>query len=344
MDDFHLAHLGSFAMGGAGLVFMESTGVTLDGRISPYCPTLHEDSQIASIARIAKFIQNQGAKFGMQLNHAGRKASTPPPFQGRFATLIGTPDSWQPVGPSAVPYAADWAVPHELTKTEIAEIVKAFVDSTHRAIAAGVDVLEIHGAHGYLVHQFISPISNKRTDEYGGSLENRARFLLEIVKAIRPIWSKPLFVRLSATDWVEGGVTGEETVEISKMLKQLDVDLVDVTTGGNVYAKIEVKPGYQVPFAEQVKKNAHIPTMAVGMITDAHQAEAILTEGKADLIALAREHLRHPNFAILAAAELTAAQNAAASASASTSGETAPAPLLPTYIPPYAWCIGKFKI
>ena len=328
ITDFHLVHLGGFALGGASLVFMEATGVCLAGRISPYCPTLHADSQIAALKRVADFVHANHALFGVQLAHSGRKGSTPPPFGGRAPTQVGTPDSWQPVGPSPIAFGEGWAVPHELTKEEISELVSQFVSSAKRASAAGVDVIEIHGAHGYLVNNFLSPISNHRADEYGGSFENRTRFLKEIVEAVRPVWHGPLFVRLSCNEWVDGGWNMDDTVKLAHLLKELGVDVVDCSSGGNAaHAKmgpiIATGAGYQVPFARQVKHDTGIMSMAVGLITEGKQAEDIIASGDADFVAVGRQHLREPAFTLHAAKDLQ--QD-------------------PTYPPQYAWSIGKFKM
>lgn len=341
VGDFHLAHLGSFAMGVAGLVIMEATSVTLDGRISPYCPTLHEDAQVAPIQRIAKFIHAQGAKFGIQLAHAGRKASSPPPFHGRSSNLTPSPLSWTPVAPSPIAFGPDWAIPKELSKSDILDLIQSFIDSTLRAERAGIDVIEIHAAHGYLMSNFLSPLSNHREDEYGGSFENRIRFLVQVVNAIRPIWSKPLFVRISADEYAEGGWNSNDTVELAKILKDLGVDVLDCSSGGNIHGalsgvSITSHPGYQVPYADEVKKKTGLMTMAVGLITEPALAEDILQKGAADLIAIGRQHLRNPSFTLTAANAL--------SSTAAPSPSTSTAPLLPTYIPQYAWSIGKFKI
>jgi 2,4-dienoyl-CoA reductase-like NADH-dependent reductase (Old Yellow Enzyme family) len=324
VGDFHLAHLGSLAMGGAGLVFMEATGVSLDGRISPYCPTLHDDAQIPSIKRIADFVHANGSVMGIQLGHAGRKASTPAPFAGRAPSLINTPDSWIPLGPSPIPYADNWATPHEMTKEDIGKLIKDFVSATIRADKAGVNVIELHGAHGYLITNFLSPISNKRTDEYGGSFENRIRLLVEIVQAVRTVWNKPLFVRVSATEHVEGGWESKDTIELAKKLVELGVDVLDCSTGGNnPGARNNPFACYQVPYAEEAKKETGIKTMAVGMITTGKQAEEIVSQGKADFVAVGRQHLRDHAFTLTAARELN---------------------FDPTYIPQYAWSVGKFKM
>lgn len=319
--DYHLIHYGKLAMGGAGLIIVEATGVRLDGRISSFCLSLHEDGQIESLKRIVDYCHAVGSHIGIQLAHAGRKASTPPAFV-RGPTITEGPDAWPIIGPSSVPFASDWAVPKEMTIEEIHQLQNDWIAATIRAEKAGFDVLEIHSAHGYLFHSFLSPHSNKRTDQYGGSFENRARFLVETVEKIRAIWSKPLFVRVSATDFLEeGGWTVDDTVQLAKLLKTLGVDAMDISSGGNAGGVfMDVKPGYQVPFAERVKKEAGIITKAVGLITNAKQAEQILQDGQADLIGIARQHLRDSNFTINAAREFG---------------------LHPNFIPQYQWCIGK---
>ncbi|BCL81076.1 oxidoreductase [Ktedonobacteria bacterium brp13] len=306
-NDWHLVHLGSFAVGGAALVMTEATAVEARGRISPEDLGIYKDEHIEMLSRIVTFIKAQGAVPAVQLAHAGRKASTYSPFSGGNGELSKADGRWQTVGPSAVRFSEQYPLPHALTREEIAEIVRSFQIGAERALKAGFEVLELHGAHGYLLHEFISPISNKRTDEYGGSLENRMRFLIEVTDAVRQVMPAelPLLVRLSATDWTEGGVTEAETVEISRVLAQHGVDLVDVSTGGNVAsAKIPLQPGYQVSFADAVHNEAQVPSGAVGLITEAAQANQILQEGKADMIFLARELLRDPHFPLRAAREL----------------------------------------
>lgn len=308
-------------MGGAGLIFVEATGVRLDGRISSFCLSLHEDAQIEPMKRIVDYCHSVGSVIGIQLAHAGRKASTPPAFV-RGATITEGPQSWPIIAPSSVPFASDWAVPKEMSVEEIHDLQKSWVEAAIRSDKAGYDVLEIHSAHGYLFHSFLSPHSNKRTDNYGGSFENRARFLVETVEKVRAVWSKPLFVRVSATDFLEeAGWTIEDTVQLAKVLKALGVDAMDISSGGNAGGVfMDVKPGYQVPFAERVKKEAGIITEAVGLITSAKHAEQILQEGHADLIGIGRQSLRDSNFPILAARELG---------------------MHPNFIPQYQWCIGK---
>ncbi|WP_420595714.1 NADH:flavin oxidoreductase/NADH oxidase [Deinococcus sp.] len=305
-NDFHLVHLGGFALGGAALIFAEATAVTPAGRISPDDLGLWDDAQIAPLAQITDFVHQQGSLIGVQLAHAGRKASTFAPWKGNGA-VPPEAGGWEVVGPSEQPYSSQYPLPRALTAAEIGEIIHAFAESARRAMLAGVDTVEIHAAHGYLLHQFLSPLSNQRTDQYGGSFENRTRLLLEVTRAVREVWPAhlPLFVRLSATDWAEGGWDIEQTVEVSKLLSREGVQVVDVSSGGLTPAQqIVVGPGYQVPFAERVRQEADVQVMAVGMITGAAQAEAILQAGQADLIALARELLRDPHFAQRAAAEL----------------------------------------
>jgi 2,4-dienoyl-CoA reductase-like NADH-dependent reductase (Old Yellow Enzyme family) len=304
-SDFHMVHYGSFAIGGAGLVFLEATGVELEGRLSPYCASIHDDSQIPSIKRIADFAHATGSVLGIQLAHSGRKGSVPAMFSGRYPTLVNTEDSWEPIGPSPIAYDDGWAIPHEMTKEDIDKTIQSYVQATIRAEKASIQVVEIHAAHGYLLTNFLSPITNKRTDEYGGSFENRIRLLLEIVQAVRVVWNKPLFVRVSATEYMEGGWNVKDTMDLAKKLEELGVDVLDLSSGGN-NPKAEVDPftGYQVPYAEEAKKTSGIKTMAVGLITTGKQAEEIVAQGKADFVAIGRQFLRDPNFPINAAREL----------------------------------------
>lgn len=301
-NDWHLVHLGSFAAGGASLVMTEATAVEARGRISPQDLGIYRDEHVEQLTRIAHFIKTQGAVPGIQLAHAGRKASTYRPWSGS-GELTGEDGRWQTVGPSALRFSVNYPLPSELSQAEIAEIVASFQVAARRALTAGFEIIEIHGAHGYLLHEFLSPLSNQRTDSYGDSLANRTRFLLEVVTAIRQVWPEelPLLVRLSASDWTEGGLTIQDTVEVARALKEHGVDLIDVSSGGNALAKIPLKPGYQVPFAEQVRREAQIPTAAVGLITDAEQANKIVQKGEADLVALAREFLRNPHWPLAAA-------------------------------------------
>jgi len=305
--DWHLVHLGSRAVGGAALVFTEATAVTPEGRISPDDLGIWQDDHIEPLDRIVRFVHSQGVPAGMQLAHAGRKASVFRPWAPRHGAVPASEGGWEPVGPSAHPFAAHYAVPHTLTESEIAAVVRAFADAARRALAAGFDVLELHAAHGYLIHEFLSPLSNTRTDRYGGSFDNRARLCLEAVDAVRAVMPEgmPLFVRISSTDWTIGGWDIEQSIELARRLRDHGVDLVDCSSGGNVSgADIPLAPGYQVPFAERIRREAGIPTGAVGLITTAAQAEAIVSEGKADCVLLAREFLRDPYFPLHAAQDL----------------------------------------
>jgi len=305
-NDFHLAHLGSFALGGAGLIITEAAAVSPEGRITPDDLGLWSDDHIPALGHITDFVHSQKSLIGVQLAHAGRKASTWAPWRGHGAV----PDhegAWQVIGPDANAYSADYPTPAAMSKDDITRVVSDFVSATRRAIMAGFDVVEVHAAHGYLLHQFLSPLSNSRTDEYGGSFENRARFTLEVSRAVRQAFPShlPVFVRVSATDWAEGGWTPAETVELAKLLMAEGIDVLDVSSGGLTAAqKVEVGPGYQVPFAEQVKRETGMTTMAVGLITAPQQAEALLEAGQADLVALARELLRDPHWPQRAAFEL----------------------------------------
>jgi 2,4-dienoyl-CoA reductase-like NADH-dependent reductase (Old Yellow Enzyme family) len=301
-----MVHLGSRAVGGAALVMTEASAVEAIGRISAGDAGIYDDAHIASWKPITEFVKSQGAIVGMQLAHAGRKASTDLPWLGGKPVSIAA-GGWEPVGPSAVAYDNGYTTPHALSVSEIAEIVVAFRKSAQRALAAGFQVVEIHAAHGYLIHQFLSPLSNKRDDQYGGSFDNRIRLALEVTKAIREVWptNLPLFCRVSASDWADGGWDIGETVELSKRLKPLGVDLIDTSSAGLVpYQKIAVGFGYQIPFAEAIRKQAEILTGAVGMIIDAAQADTILATGQADVVFLARELLRDPYWPRRAALEL----------------------------------------
>ncbi|WP_127479812.1 NADH:flavin oxidoreductase/NADH oxidase [Nocardioides pantholopis] len=304
-NDWHLVHLGSLARGGAGLVIAEASAVVPEGRISPEDTGLWNDEQQAAWARIVEFVHGQGATAGIQLAHAGRKASTVGLTGGRGA-VADADGGWRPVGPSAEPFPGLREDPEPLDLAGIQRVVTAFGDAAERALAAGFDVLEVHAAHGYLLHEFLSPLSNHRDDEYGGSFDNRVRLVLEVVREVRSRVPAgvPVLVRLSATDWVEGGWSADETVRLSALLREEGVDLIDTSSGGNVPADIPLEPGYQVPFARRIRAEAGIPSGAVGLITEPKHAEEILTEGSADVVLLARELLRDPHWPLRAAREL----------------------------------------
>ncbi len=305
-NDWHLVHLGSRAAGGVGLVIVEATAVTADGRITPGDMGLWSDAHIEPLARIAKFIHSQGAVAGIQLAHAGRKASCDLPWLGGAQLQTGQ-GAWPTVAPSPLPFNAGDTPPIALDEAGLSGVVAAFEDATRRALTAGFKVIELHAAHGYLLHEFLSPLSNQRTDEYGGSLENRMRMLLRVAGAMRRIIPQelPLFVRISATDWVDGGWDAAQSVVLSARLKELGVDLIDVSSGAlTPTARIPVAKGYQVPFARQIRDEAGIMTGAVGLITDARHANEIVTGGDADLVLIARELLREPHWAIKAASDL----------------------------------------
>lgn len=306
-NDWHLVHLGSRAVGGAGMVMMEATAVVAEGRISPQDLGTWSDGHVEPLRRIVRFIHEQGSVAGMQLAHAGRKASTRRPWEGDGA-VSEAEGGWSNVmAPSAVRFSDTYPEPRALTRDGIREVVEAFAAAARRACDAGIRVIEIHAAHGYLIHEFLSPLSNRRDDEYGGSFENRSRMLREIVTAMRGAWPKgaPLFVRISATDWVEGGWDIEQSVALCRELKGLGVDLIDCSSGGTVpHAKIPVGAGYQTPFAERIRKEADILTGAVGLITAPAHAEHIINTGQADAVLMAREFLREPYWPLHAAAEL----------------------------------------
>jgi 2,4-dienoyl-CoA reductase-like NADH-dependent reductase (Old Yellow Enzyme family) len=307
-NDWHLVHLGSRAMGGAALVFTEATAVSPEGRITPDDLGIWKDEHIEFLKRICDFIKQHAAVPGIQLAHAGRKASHSSPWKGaKF--LSPTEGAWQTLAPSAIPYKDGEPVPKEMTIVEIEQLVEDFKAGTQRALQAGFEVFEVHAAHGYLINEFLSPLSNLRTDEYGGSFENRIRLLIAIVKVMRTAIGKEraLFVRLSSTDWVEGGWNEDDSVALAKILKELGVDVIDCSSGGNSHEqKIPVRPLYQVPFSEKIKKETGILTAAVGLITSAEESENILAENKADLIVMARELLREPYFPLHAAKALGA--------------------------------------
>jgi 2,4-dienoyl-CoA reductase-like NADH-dependent reductase (Old Yellow Enzyme family) len=304
--DWHFIHYGSRAMGGAGLMILEATAVTPAGRISPGDLGLWKDEQIAPLARIAEQAKGQGCVPAIQLAHAGRKASVGLGWEAQ-RTLAASEGGWTPVAPSAVSFGDSYIAPHALTLDEIADLVTAFVAAAKRAIAAGFQAIELHAAHGYLLHQFLSPLSNQRSDAYGGSFDNRTRLLREVVTAVRAVWpdNLPLLVRLSATDWMEGGWSADETVALCRGLKALGVDLADVSTAGLVpTAKIPAGPGFQTGFAARVRHEACLPSAAVGLITSAAQADHIVRTGQADMVLVGREILRNPYWPLQAAQEL----------------------------------------
>jgi 2,4-dienoyl-CoA reductase-like NADH-dependent reductase (Old Yellow Enzyme family) len=307
--DWHVVHLGSRAVGGAGLVLTEATAVTADGRISPHDLGIYRDEHVDMLARIARFVEAQGAVPGMQLAHAGRKASTDAPWKGG-KPLSEAEGGWSPiVAPSAIPFGQHSQVPVALDRAGIQRVVKAFRDAARRALEAGMRVIELHGAHGYLLHEFLSPIANQRTDDYGGTFENRIRLFVEVTESVRAVWPEtlPLLARISGTDWVEGGWDVAQSVELARALASLGVDLIDCSSGGIVPgAKIPVAPGYQVQIADRVRRDADVPTAAVGLITGAQQAEDVVRTGKADMVFLARQLLRDPYWPLHAGRELGA--------------------------------------
>jgi 2,4-dienoyl-CoA reductase-like NADH-dependent reductase (Old Yellow Enzyme family) len=306
-NDWHLVHLGSRAVGGAGLVITEAAAVLPEGRISPHDLGIWTDDHVEPMKRIVRFIHEQGGVAGMQLAHAGRKASTRRPWEGD-GVVPESEGGWKKVvAPSAIAFAENYPTPQTLTYDDIREIIHAFAAAARRACDAGFRVIELHAAHGYLIHEFLSPLSNHRDDNYGGSFENRTRMLREIVQAVRGSWPKgaPLFVRISATDWVEGGWDLEQSITLARELKQLGVDLIDCSSGGSVpHAKVPVGAGYQTPFAQRIREEADVLTAAVGMITSPAQAEHIIHTGQADAILMAREFLREPYWPLRAAQEL----------------------------------------
>ncbi|MFF7729019.1 NADH:flavin oxidoreductase/NADH oxidase [Streptomyces sp. NPDC008001] len=315
-NDWHFAHYAARATGGAGLILVEATAVSPEGRISPADLGLWNDTQTQALRRITSFLKEHGTVPGIQLGHAGRKAATDRPWRG--GEPVGPDEAWQPSAPSALPYEEGHPVPDELTVEQIQRIVGEFADAARRALAAGFQVVEVHGAHGYLIHEFLSPLSNRRTDAYGGSFENRTRFALEVVGAVREVWpgELPVFFRTSATDWVtenpedgrDGWTTGD-TIRLARELRARGVDLMDVSTGGITSGiRIPTGPGYQVPFARRIREEAGLPTAAVGLVTDPQQAEKILAAGDADAVLLGRELLRDPYWPHRAAAALGAAK------------------------------------
>ncbi|HSB21270.1 MAG TPA: NADH:flavin oxidoreductase/NADH oxidase [Anaeromyxobacteraceae bacterium] len=308
-NEWHLVHLGSRAVGGAGLVCFEATAVEARGRISPADLGLWSDAQVDPLARIVRFVEAQGAVACLQIAHAGRKASVRPPWERAGAPLSPAEGGWQPVGSSPLPFADGHAVPEPLSEAGLGEVVRAFAAAARRARAAGFRAVEVHAAHGYLLHQFLSPVSNRRQDRYGGSFENRTRLAREVVEAVRREWPErlPVLLRVSATDWVEGGWDPAQTVELARAVRALGVDLVDCSSGGLVpTAQVPAGPGYQAGFAERVRREAGIATGAVGMITTPEQADHVIRSGQADLVLLAREMLRDPHFPLRAAAALRA--------------------------------------
>ena len=302
-NDWHLVHLGSRAVGGAGLVLTEATAVSPEGRISPGDLGIWSDEHADVFRRITDFVKSQGAAVGIQLAHAGRKASTKIPWEGDGEVCLSS-GGWQTIAPSAAPFSETYPKPKEMTKDDTKTVLEQFREAARRSMDAGFQVVEIHMAHGYLLHQFLSPLSNHRKDEYGGELRNRVRFPLEVAEAVREVWPQnlPVFVRISATDWVEGGWDLPQSVELAMELKKIGIDLIDCSSGGLVpTARIPAAPGYQVIFAEEIRKQAGIMTGAIGLITDAAQAENILVTGQADVVFMAREFLRDPYFPLHAA-------------------------------------------
>ena len=307
-EDWHLVHLGSRAVGGAALVMVEATAVSPEGRISPWDSGMWSDVHAAVFQRLVRFVKDHGSVPAIQLAHAGRKASTDKPWRGGKAVRPEA-GGWQPVAPTAEAFAEGYPVPREMTEDDIDAVVGQFRDAARRSLDAGFEVAEVHMAHGYLVHEFLSPLTNKRTDEYGGSLANRMRLALRVARAVRDVWPDgwPVFARVSCTDWVEGGWDLPQSIDLSRRLRESGIDLIDCSSGGGVpYAKIELRPGYQVPFAEAIRREAKIPTGAVGLITEARQAEQIVATGQADAVLLARALLRDPYWPLHAAQELGA--------------------------------------
>ena len=305
-NDWHLVHLGSRAAGGAGLVIAEAAAVEARGRISPEDLGIYDDRHIEPLSRITKFIREQGSVAGIQIAHAGRKACTAQPWKGG-KPIAESQGAWQPVAPTALAFDTDYQIPKVLDEAAILEIVHAFGRSAQRALAAGFQVLEIHAAHGYLLHEFFSPLSNQRTDGYGGGYSERTLLVRQVVSEVRKHWPEryPLWLRISSTDWTEGGWDLEQSVELARQVKALGVDLIDCSSGGNVAtAKIPVGPGFQTGFAARIRKEADVPTGAVGMITSPQQADHIIRTGQADVVLLARELLRNPHWPLLAAREL----------------------------------------
>lgn len=306
--DWHLVHLGSRAAGGAALVMTEATAVSPEGRISPFDTGIWSAEQAAGFRSIAGFLRRQGAVAGIQIAHAGRKASTDAPWRGG-KPLDEESGGWQPIAPSPVPFAEGYAIPREMTEADLERVREAFAAAARRGREAGFEVVEVHMAHGYLLHEFLSPLTNRRTDAFGGSLENRIRFPVSVARAVREAWPDPLpvFVRVSATDWVDGGWDLAQTVALARELKEAGIDLIDCSSGGTVpYAKIPAGPGFQTPFAAAVRREAGIATGAVGLITEPAQAEQIVSTGMADVVLIGREFLRDPYWPLRAARSLGA--------------------------------------
>jgi 2,4-dienoyl-CoA reductase-like NADH-dependent reductase (Old Yellow Enzyme family) len=307
--DWHLVHLGSRAVGGAGLVMIEATAVSPEGRISPQDSGIWSDAHAIAFQRITRFILDHGAVPGIQLAHAGRKASTAAPWDGGLA-VPAERGGWEPIAPSLIRFTDGYPMPREMTRADIDMVLRQFADAARRSLDAGFIVVELHMAHGYLLHEFLSPLSNHRQDEYGGTLENRMRLPLQAARVVREIWPAkwPVFVRISATDWAEGGWDVEQSVQLCGEFKKLGIDLIDCSTGGLVpHAKIPLAPGYQVPFAAAIRQQAQIATGAVGLITDPQQADQVISSGQADAILLARAFLRDPYWALHAAQALKVA-------------------------------------
>ena len=303
-NDWHMVHLGCRAVGGAGLVLTEAAAVLPEARITPDDLGIWSNEHIEPLSRIFRFIETQGAVPGMQLAHAGRKASTSAPWKGGVP-INESVGGWRPIfAPSPIAFNEGYQVPQELDEDGIRRVVEAFARAAQRCLDAGGKVVEIHAAHGYLLHEFLSPLTNHRTDRYGGSFENRTRILCEVIEAVRTVWPQqyPLFVRISATDWLDGGWTGEDSVSLARSVRTLGVDLIDCSSGGNApQARIPLGPGYQVPFAAKVKREAAVLTAAVGMVTAPEQADQIVRNGQADMVLLAREFLRDPYWPLHAA-------------------------------------------
>jgi len=304
--DWHLVHLGSYAVGGAGLILTEATAVSPEGRISPDDAGIWNDELANAYKRITAFIKSQNSIPGIQLAHAGRKASTYSPWKGAGEVKIEN-GGWLTLAPSSIPFADNFPLPKEMNENDIKLVINQFADAAKRSVDAGFEVIELHFAHGYLVHEFLSPLSNKRTDQYGGNLQNRCRFAIELAKSVRIIIpdGTPLFARISSTDWVEGGWDIEQSIQLAVWLKEVGVELIDCSSGGNISnAKIPLGPGYQIPFAEKIKNQANILTGGVGLITKAEQAEQIINSAQADIVLLAREMLRDPYWALHAVIKL----------------------------------------